>query len=81
MGEPVERGGHQRAHARQLRRVPGGSAEPTGSDPSSSRFSGPIDVQGLSVLPDSAETGEFGETNAALALDHSWVPPRGKSNT
>lgn len=81
VGEPVERGGHQCPHAWQLRRVPRCSAEPTGSYPSSSRFSESIEVQWLSVLPDCAETEEFGETNAALALDHSWVPPRGKGNT
>lgn len=80
VGEPVERGGHRRPHARQLRCLPCGSAEPAGSHPSSSRFSEPIEVQWHSVLPDFADIEEFEETDAALALDHSWVPQRGKGN-
>lgn len=81
MGEPVERGGHQRPHARQLWCLPCCQAEPAGSHPSSPRFSGPIEVQWLLMLPDSAETEEIGETDAALALGDSWVPQRGAGNT
>lgn len=81
VGEPVERGGHQRPHARQLWCLPCCQAEPAGSHPSSPWFSGPIEVQWLLMLPDSAETEEIGETDAALALGDSWVPQRGAGNT
>lgn len=60
VGEPVECGGHQRPHARQLRCLSCCSAEPAGSYPSSSRFSGPIEVQWPSALPDSADCRIWG---------------------
>lgn len=49
VGEPVERGGHQCPHAWQLWCLPCCEAEPTGSYPSSPRFSGPIEAQWLSA--------------------------------
>lgn len=68
LGEPVERGGRQRPHARQLWCLPGGTAEPAGSYPSSPRFSGPV------KLSDSRFCRHWGIWRGKHCIGCGWQP-------